>query len=220
MSPSARRISTVFTPTKAGLQASEYGRFRAGSGDNQNLDAFAYAAHGIADFYAHSSYLHFATLQNPGSDGGGASPYDPANPGAGLDAAPSYSAGTGFNIGTAPFTVNPDVYEGDPRAAPGLWNGKLISGRYAQKGDSHGFLEKFVNVPDELIGPDFDRRGALPHHEEIAVDSDKREKGHKLYRASVSDRTARDAYQNQFRWRKNTAIAHIRAAFQANWSGS
>jgi hypothetical protein len=189
-------------------------------GDNQKLDDFAYAAHGIADFYAHSSYLHFAKLQSPAADDGGARPYDPADPGAGLDRTPAYDASAGFNIGVAPFSVNSRVYKGDPAAAPGLWSGKVISGRYAQKGDSHGFLEKFVNVPPELIGPDFPKRGSLPHHEEIAVDSDKREKGHRLYTASAPDKAARNAYQNQFRWRRNTAIAHIRAAFQANWNGS
>jgi hypothetical protein len=49
-----------------------------------DFDQFAYAAHGISDFYAHSSYLHFARIAR-----GRATPCDPCNPAAGLRQLPS-----------------------------------------------------------------------------------------------------------------------------------
>ena len=192
-------------------------RFKA---DNHALDDFAYAAHGIADFYAHSSYLHFAKLANAPARAGAARPCDPDDMAAGCASSPAYGAGTDFGIGAAPFTVNPTVYPGDPSAAPGFWNGKIISGRYAQRGDSHGLLEAPVYVPDSLIDGGFFKRGALPHHEEIAVDSEKRGKSHVLYRSGAGDPADRTLFRNQFRWRRNTAVLHIRAAFQENWSGT
>jgi hypothetical protein len=58
-------------------------------------------------------------------------------------------------------------------------------------------------------------------HNEIAVDSATPFKEHQLY--STAPNAApddRNAYANQFRWRMNTAIAHIRQAFDDNWHGS
>jgi hypothetical protein len=100
-----------------------------------------------------------------------------------------------------------------------LWSGKIISGRYAQHGDSHSGLELMTFIPKELLGSGFAVKGSLPHHNEIAVDGDAVEKGHVLYQSSASGATGRMCFENQFMWRKQTAIGHIRAAFQANWTG-
>ncbi len=62
-------------------------------------------------------------------------------------------------------------------------------------------------------------RGALPHRDEIAVDSDSPGRQHRLYdRAASPDPADRNAYANQFRRRKNAAIAHVRKAWQDNWN--
>jgi hypothetical protein len=70
---------------------------------------------------------------------------------------------------------------------------KIFSGRYAQPHDPYQHfydLEKiYVNIPHTLIEPEekthFSWRGALPHHNEIAVDKriddNKLPKGHNLY---------------------------------------
>jgi hypothetical protein len=57
----------------------------------------------------------------------------------------------------------------------------------------------------------------LPHHNEIAVDDQNISAGHKLYRATVAGPTDRQAFANQFRWRKNTAIQHIQKALLDNY---
>jgi hypothetical protein len=63
--------------------------------------------------------------------------------------------------------------------------------------------------------PDFPPRTCLPHHNEIAVDTDlddsgKIPKGRRLYQDPA-------VYADQFRLRMNAAIAHIRQLY-AIWS--
>jgi len=57
----------------------------------------------------------------------------------------------------------------------------------------------------------------LPHHNEIAVDDQNISTGHKLYRGTATGPADRQAFANQFRWRKNTAIAHIQQALADNY---
>jgi len=192
-------------------------RLEAFKGNNQDLDSFAYAAHGIADFYAHSSYAHFADLENPADDGGLAKPCDPANPIGAFVPPPAYDGASHFDLGSGKFSINPHVYKGPQQSAPNVWKGQLISGRYAQARDSHSAIEAATFIPKELIDKTFPNRGALPHHNEIAVDSELAGKGHLLYANDVQDRLSRLSYQNQFRWRKNGAIAHVKQAFLDNW---
>ena len=46
-------------------------------------------------------------------------------------------------------------------------------------------------------------------------------KEHRLYSAALNPAPEdRSAFVNQFRWRVNTAIAHIRQVFDDNWHGS
>jgi len=186
--------------------------------NNHDLTNFAYAAHGIADFYAHSSYLHFARLRNPAGDAGRAEPFDPQNPAPLLETPPNYGAGSSFDLTNAKFSLNPYYWKQSKAAAADAWKGQIISGRYAQKRDSHGWIERLTNIPSALEGQkDFARRGALPHHNEIAVDQRDAEAGHQLYSMFSSGPGDRMSIANQFRWRFNTACEHIRRAFQAGW---
>ena len=186
--------------------------------NNHDLESFAYAAHGISDFYAHTSYVHFAKLKYASSPTGYAVPYSSNDPGTGLSSPPDYSGGSTFDLTTDRFSVNPHYWKGPKNSVPKLWNGEILSGRYAQMKDSHGFLERLMNIPDEMLtAPDFYKCWSLPHHDEIAVDEERLSNGHKLYTGTRTSDTDRLSYENQFRWRKNAAVNHIRQAFQENW---
>jgi hypothetical protein len=161
--------------------------------DNTDWSSFGAATHAIADFYAHSSYAHFAPVTDDYI-----SLYVP---GVVAFLAPDYT--------TAQWTalsVNPELWN----VGSSPWAGYLISGRYAQKFDPHAtFWEGFTDIPKVLTdAPDFFRRGALPHHDEIAVDSATPDPLHKLYNASD--------YVIQFRWRFNAAVRHVRKALVDN----
>ncbi len=190
--------------------------------DNSDWDSFGAAVHSIGDFYAHSSYLHFAELQNVGPHSGQAVIYEP---GVDLVAAPGYTAVPAdpslppFDLTSNSFSMNTSLWAGSRQQAALQWAGKLISGRYAQKYDPvAGFWENFTSIPIALAqAPDFNTRGALPHHNEIAVDDQGLSDQHKLYRAASSGPADRQAYANQFRWRKNTAIQHVQKALLDNY---
>jgi hypothetical protein len=172
--------------------------------DPKGLDAFARAAHAIADFYAHSSYMHFA---GPAI---GPKPYDPGN----FPVTPGYGAGSTFDLASGSFSMNKHIFKQTPSDAAEYWNGHLISGRYAQPHDTqpgwaNAITEGVTFIPKELLkARDFKYRGGLPHHNEIAVDDDysKRNKSHKLYGGAA-------AYNQQFAWRKQAGAEHIRAAY-------
>lgn len=189
--------------------------------NNDDWDSFGAAAHSIGDFYAHSSYLHFAILQNAGSNTGQAKVFAPD---VGLVGAPQYTAVPAdpslppFDLTSDSFSLNPYFWKGTKQQAASQLAGQLISGRYAQKHDpQEGFFEHFTSIPSQLTQrPDFPIRGALPHHNEIAVDDPAMGSGHRLYSGNSSGPTDRRAYANQFLWRKNTAIQHIREALLQN----
>ena len=102
------------------------------------------------------------------------------------------------------------MFDGSHATAAAHWKGAIISGRYAQKRDSQGLIEKFFSVPSELTdAPSFKWRGSLPHHNEIAVDGPSMEKGHKLYAAP--------RYARQYKMRYEAAVKHIRQEFAARW---
>lgn len=174
--------------------------------DPKGIDAFARAAHAIADFYAHSSYMHFAGLAV------GPVPYEPGN----LPVIPGYGSGSSFDLTSGKFTMNKDIFDQTPADAAGYWNGQLISGRYAQPHDTqpgwkNAITEGLTFIPKELLkAEDFKYRGGLPHHNEIAVDEEyaKRNESHKLYGGPGT-------YNQQFDWRKQAATEHIRAAYSS-----
>jgi hypothetical protein len=184
------------------------------SQNNHDFTSFANAAHGIADFYAHSTYLHFASV-----NGGAAANYNQEQPSAGLLHSPTYDKSHGIDLAGNTFSVNTTVYKGKRTDIPSQWEAKMISGRYAQLNDSKGVFEALTNIPDDLgRTPGFSLRGGLPHHNEIAVDDESFSDEHILYaNKSSPDASDRTAYINQFRWRKQTAINHIRSEFLKNW---
>ena len=192
--------------------------------DNTDWSRLGAAGHTIADFYAHSSYAHFAELQEPAADAGQAVIY---RPGEGLVAVPSYTATPAdpslppCDLTSGNFSINTSLWQGTPEQAAAQWAGKLISGRYAQLHDPKARLfDGFTSLPTALVkAPGFKVRGSLPHHDEIAVDGASMGSRHRLYRKTAEDREDRQAYENQFRWRKNAAIAHVRKAFQDHWHG-
>ncbi len=197
-------------------------RLAAFAKDNTDWGSFGAAVHSIGDFYAHSSYVHFAVLQNAASPQGQAVVY---SPGGNLVAPPQYTANPAdpslppFDLTSADFSLNDKLWEGTKQQAAAQWAGKLVSGRYAQKYDPVAtFWEGFTSLPLELVqAVDYNTRGALPHHNEIAVDDQSIPSSHKLYRTTANGLDDRQAFTNQFRWRKNTAIAHIQQALADNY---
>jgi len=175
--------------------------------DPSDWESFGAAAHSIGDFYAHSSYLHFAPV---GQDDAAAS----YQPGTELNPAPAY-VDPPLSLTSGQFSVNTSLWDGTQQAAAEHWAGQLISGRYAQKYDPKAtFWEGFTSIPFSLTSAaDFKFRGSLPHHNEIAVDEDAMPGSHKLYSNKSAGPDDRQAYTNQFRWRVNTAIQHIRQVY-------
>lgn len=207
-------------------------KLRAFRQNMSDLSSFGHAAHTIADFYAHTSYVHFAKLVKPTDlNEGRALVCEPSDLASCLAVAPAYTVKAPavgippFNLVSGGFTLNPRYWKGTTAQAAQQWAGKLISGRYAQRSDSHGVVERITWIPKELEkAPEFFTRGALPHHNEIAVDEDPGTQpgnarfSNQLYRASdpvpLKDR---GAYFNQFRWRRRTAVEHIRQAYLGQW---
>jgi hypothetical protein len=170
-----------------------------------NLDAFFHAAHAIADLYAHSSYAHFAA-----KSGAAAIPlFDPVKPTPNRTA--DYGPGSGFDLTSGTFTRNDAVWSGTPEQVAALWKDKIISGRYAQHGDSHNAIEWGTAIPRELKKrADFPKRGSLPHHNEIAVDAKNKEAGHRLYKDDAE-------YARQYALRYDAAKRHIAQEFKIRW---
>ncbi len=176
--------------------------------DHRDIMSFAIAAHGIADFYAHSSYAHFARQAN-----GRIELFDQAKLPLGGLAAPDYSTGA-LKLGAGSrFTVNQAVWEHRSNAAMvSSWQGKILSGRYAQAQDTQPGLvsqvtEGFTWIPKSYRqAGDFYTRGCLPHHDEMAVDEPARSKSHKLY-------TDDKDYALQYDLRRSAAVRHVRKAF-------
>jgi hypothetical protein len=114
-------------------------------------------------------------------------------------------SGNDFDLARGQFSTAPS-WKKDKEAAARAWEGKILSGRYAQQGDSQDLLERLVPTPSYLEQPG--DRAALPHHNEIAVDGDKT--SNKLYQP-VGE------YHRQLVMRQGAAVDHIRRAFIENW---
>jgi len=178
--------------------------------DAKNLTGLATAAHSIADFYAHSTYACFAKEK-----GDSLVTYDSDH----LDdccAGPiSYS---GPRLDLRNFSYNKRLFKGSEAERIRLLNEKkIISGRYAQE-DAKGLIENvWVRFPGALkASGDYAWRGALPRHDEIAVDKYLRDKDplpgkHKIYKS-------REEYNRQFELRCNAAVDHIKEIISRNES--
>jgi hypothetical protein len=191
--------------------------------DNADWASLGAAGHGIGDFYAHTSYLHFARLKKPAAAAGRAAVYCPNVP---LVASPRYGPEPAagelpvFDLTSNAFSVNGTYWKGRKAEVAEHWADRMVSGRYAQRDDAQSFFEGFTAIPRALLAdPGFAVRGSLPHHDEIAVDGSVPGKRHRLYRSRSAGPADRGAYDNQFRWRRNTAVAHLRQAFLENWHG-
>ncbi len=201
--------------------AQNLARFRQDS--RANLRSFAMAAHAIADFYAHSSYVHFAKLVNPGTPQGHAVPYDPTGA-VEFAVPPAYLPPSSFDLTSPKFTVNDSLWKQGKEAAARRWSGQVISGRYAQPHDTQSgltnhLIEGMTSIPASLRNePGFSDRGSLPHHNQIAVDDTVPGDQHCLYGLGSDSGSSRMAYGNQLTWRKNTAVLHVRKAFSENFS--
>ena len=192
--------------------------------DNRaDLQAFARAAHAIADFYAHSSYVHFARLVDSETPQGHAELYDPAGAPQ-SETIPSYLPPSTFDLTDPKFSMNTSLWTQGKAAAAQRWSGRVISGRYAQPDDTQPGLtnhltEGVTKIPASLRKqPGFSDRGSLPHHNQIAVDDTVPGKQHCLYSQEQYSGSAREAYGNQFKWRKNAAVLHVRKAFVENFN--
>lgn len=179
-------------------------QFKADS--RANLDQFQKAAHTIADFYAHTSYAHFAKRDAAGA----LLICNPDNLASTLIKTPTYDASSGFDLTKdKPFSVNANLWKKSHAEAATAWNGKLISGRYGQRRDSHGMIEMSCYIPSNLeSASDFYLRAALPHHNEIAVDGGAKPSEHVLY--------ADAQFNTQTKLRIDAATRHIREAFNQN----
>ena len=184
--------------------------------DNTKLDDFAFAAHAISDFYAHTSFAHFMIKDAEGND----QIYDQNlfdNHRELLLRELDYEKDAEFNAAWQHgFSVNESIYKGSQEAGQAIWRDKLISGRYAQRKDTRaGLVNQLIEgttfIPKNLEdADDYNTRGALPHHNEIAVDESDfgaaQKEGHKLYKT-------KEEFQDQFDLRKSLAVKHVRSAF-------
>jgi hypothetical protein len=122
------------------------------------------------------------------------------------------------------FSVNSYLWIQGKTAAARQWANQLISGRYAQPHDTqpgltNHLIEGTTIIPSSLRNaPGFADHGSLPYHNQIAVDDNTPGDQHCLYAAKKDDDTHRMTYANQIKWRKNTAILHVRKAFEDNFT--
>jgi hypothetical protein len=158
-----------------------------------NLIDFAHALHAVADFYAHSSYGHFFVNDKS----------IPLYTGS-IDVPVSEANADSLNLDLFSCRSNASATP-RPEQVKKYWRDKLIiSGRYALPNDSmegpfsFGRLTKY---PSDLQQPaELTRRGWLPHHNEIAVDSSDMATTHKLY--------SHTTYKKEYAKRVDAAVRH------------
>ena len=175
--------------------------YKKALGDAEGLVNACFAAHGIADFYAHSSYAHFLSREL-----GTITPYDPVTQKPALKY--DYASDPGYSNATLTFYA--PWYKLTDFDRFSRWRGRPISGRYSFPNDSHDNIETVTNTPPATALPSAAAKnfaGSLPHHNEIAVDEDG-DHTNSLYNAAQ--------YKQQFALRYHLALRHITAAFQAH----
>jgi hypothetical protein len=164
------------------------------------------ALHAVADFYAHTTYEHFAKPDN-----NGIKPTCDITKLNTLTNSIDYLTDPTFKNKWGVFSINRGVFHNNDRnVAIGGWKGQLISGRYAQPQETSDrggtFMDKTIegitNIPQALRNDVlFFVKGALPHHNEIAVDSPTQESFHKLY--------VDGSYKKHYNDRRELAVRHI-----------
>jgi hypothetical protein len=167
------------------------------------------AVHAVADFYAHTTYVHFAQVDATGKLPICDFPNLQTLTNNSIDYETDASFAGKWGVGNGQFSENALALNSNPRIdVVKTWKGKIISGRYAQVGDHKDPIEGLCPVPKIFDSdPLFFTRGAMPHHDEIAVDSGTIEKLHLLYNDNNPDDPK--SYSNQFKIRRDLAIEHI-----------
>jgi|WetSurMetagenome_2_1015567.scaffolds.fasta_scaffold00156_29 hypothetical protein len=168
----------------------------------KNLHGLANAFHAIGDIYAHTSFVEFAKVRNEPTSLGIFEIADSANSEYinQFLTLPNYETGI-FDL--TRFTNNDYLYKLKDNKAQAIqfWKDKVISGRFGQTHDSQGLLERTQFWPRGLQKDPM--QGALPHHNEIAVDVPVFDpKKHKLF-------TAESEYKRSYELRKKLAVQHI-----------
>jgi hypothetical protein len=179
-------------------------KFKANRGD---IFPLCIALHAVADFYAHTTYAHFAIPD--------AIDHIPicnfsllANPNQAIDylTNPSFVNKWGNSLSENTALL---VGQKQKDLIQNNWNTNLLSGRYAQLGDddNQGFIESLVPIPEVIFNREneleFSKRAALPHHDEIAVDTDNKNASNSLYNSTD--------YSIQYTLRLKAAKEHIRS---------
>jgi hypothetical protein len=172
----------------------------------KSLKNLAKAFHALGDFYAHSSFVCFAERKNISGEMKLFEVLDTNDPDYTnqFNNLPDYGSGI-FDIRN--FSNNDHLYKLNDNKAKAIdfWKGKVISGRFGQSRDSQLLLEYTQFWPKGL--KETQMQGALPHHNEIAVDGPIFDsKKHKLFKTEAD-------YIANYELRKNAAIQHISKKF-------
>lgn len=168
----------------------------------KTLKGLARAFHAIGDIYAHSSFVPFANTKIENNIPEIFEIYDSNNSEypKQFDFLPFYDTGI-FDLKI--FSNNDHLYNLNDNKTKAIefWKDKIISGRFGQSHDSQGILEFTQFWPKGL--KENQMQGALPRHNEIAVDGPVfNPKKHKLYKKE-SD------YKESYELREKAAIRHI-----------
>ncbi|TAL67846.1 MAG: transglutaminase domain-containing protein [Bacteroidetes bacterium] len=214
--------------------------------DNEKyLDNFGKAAHAIADFYAHTTYAHFANRTMYSFNGTNTNTeilditellnqFDPDN--LSIKNRIHYDMQSNdlqnrilkFNLNDTLFSYNKSYCDkGDKQKFSGIiknLNGKVISGRYAQPGgsifsnDSQDTIELLIDFPDDLTETDQQKRDFVYR----AAAPHHNEIGVDKHSKSSEHQLYRNEtdYNIQYKLRRRAAILHIRDAFKKHYNGN
>ena len=172
----------------------------ADAGNRDMVRDFSRAAHAIADFYAHTSYAHFAQRDAAGALLLGRDEH-------GVETAPerrpSYDDASDFPINRfRPATP----WQGNDAQRVSIWNGALLSGRWRLPGD-FGTPPEASTWTEEVHDRRMRYRMSLPHHDDIAVD-------HAATHGSGNNLYPDAEYARQYDLRYDAAVRHVRRAFE------
>jgi hypothetical protein len=175
----------------------------------KTLRGLAKVLHAVGDIYAHTSFSAFTNQDQDNEIPEIFKIYDERDPGylKQFSASPDYSKGI-FDLNN--FSNNSHLYKNSDhkKRAIDFWKNKIISGRFGQSHDSQNFLEYTQFWPEDLVEKSV--QGALPHHNEIAVDTPVfNPEKHTLYKNEQN-------YRKSYDLRKQAAIQHISNKY-AEW---
>lgn len=209
------------------------------------LDNFGKAAHAIADFYAHTTYAHFANRTMYTFNGTNTTTeildiselldnFNPDN--LSIKSRINYDMKSDdtvnkilrFDLNDKNFSYNKSYCnKGDTKKFNTIINnlkGKIISGRYAQPGgsifsnDSKDTIELFIDFPDNLLETNKQKRDFINRAaapHHNEIAVDKPEKNTEHQLYKNNN-----DFSNQYKLRRRAAILHIRDAFRKYYNGN